>query len=104
MDGETRDFDFVIHKYESREQQRLLLEQLEKESCGLTPTRFQSDSVFLNHPESDIMDDRWHIQVLLDKMIGLLTKEFPDHRVEVAKSSLIKTCFTSDVSCGNFSN
>lgn len=28
VDNESRDFDYVIHKYEKREHQKLLLEQL----------------------------------------------------------------------------
>lgn len=97
VDNEPRDFDLVIHKFEKREHQPRLLEQLERESKGLTSTRFQAGTLHLNDPEVDVMDDRWHIQILLNKMVEKLRSEFPDHRLEAARSELIDIYGTIDV-------
>lgn len=43
------------------------------------------------------MDDRWHIQEFLEKMVALLRQEFPDHKVEPAKSALIRAGIDSEV-------
>lgn len=104
VDNEPRDFDEVIHKFEKREHQPILLEQLERESYRLTSTRFSSKTQLLNQPDADVMDDRWHIQLLLNDMVQKLRREFPDHRLEAAKSALISMFYSEEVSVDNSSS
>lgn len=64
---------------------------------GLTSTRFPDEVQLLNDPTSDIMDNRWRNILLLNKMAIKLRSEFPDHRLEAAKTALIDMNYSEEV-------